>query len=38
MPGDPLCSLSASGADAAEVQAALMQGHDALLRSLETVS
>jgi predicted ATP-grasp superfamily ATP-dependent carboligase len=38
MPGDPLCSLSASGADAARVQAALTRAHDALLQSLETLS
>ena len=37
MPGDPLCSLSASGADAAQVQVALTQSREALLRSLETV-
>jgi predicted ATP-grasp superfamily ATP-dependent carboligase len=34
--GDPLCSLSASGSDAAQVQAALALGRDALLQSLET--
>jgi uncharacterized protein len=33
--GDPLCSLSASGSDAAQVQAALAIGRDALLQSLE---
>jgi predicted ATP-grasp superfamily ATP-dependent carboligase len=38
MPGDPLCSLSASGADATRVQAALTQAHDALLQELETLS
>lgn len=37
MPGDPLCSLSARGADAAQVQTALMQSRDALLQALETV-
>jgi len=36
MPGDPLCSLSARAADAAQVQAALNQSRDALLQSLET--
>jgi predicted ATP-grasp superfamily ATP-dependent carboligase len=36
MPGDPLCSLSARGADAAQVQAGLNQSRDALLQSLET--
>lgn len=35
MPGDPLCSLSAAGADADEVQAALTRARDALLQSLE---
>lgn len=34
-PGDPLCSLSANGADADRVEAALAQRRDALLRSLE---
>ncbi len=38
MPGDPLCSLSASGADAAQVQAELARADDALLRSLETAA
>ncbi|MCW5658371.1 MAG: ATP-grasp domain-containing protein [Burkholderiaceae bacterium] len=38
MPGDPLCSVSASGADAAQVQAALAQAHDGLLRSLEALA
>jgi len=37
-PGDPLCSLSASGGNAAQVQAALTQGRDALLQSLEPLS
>ena len=37
-PGDPLCSLSASGADASQVQAALTLGRDALLQSLETLA
>ena len=36
LPGDPLCSLSASGADAARVQVALAQSREGLLRSLET--
>ena len=34
--GDPLCSLSASGADAVEVRAALQQAREALLDTLET--
>jgi uncharacterized protein len=38
MSGDPLCSLSARGADAAQVQAGLNQSRDALLQSLETSS
>ncbi len=38
MAGDPLCSLSASAADAVRVQAALTQAHDALLQALETLS
>jgi predicted ATP-grasp superfamily ATP-dependent carboligase len=37
MPGDPLCSVSASGADAAQVQAALTQSRDALLQALENL-
>jgi predicted ATP-grasp superfamily ATP-dependent carboligase len=36
-PGDPLCSLSASGADADQVQATLARRRDALLQSLETL-
>jgi predicted ATP-grasp superfamily ATP-dependent carboligase len=36
-PGDPLCSVSASSADAAQVQATLAQRRDALLESLETL-
>jgi predicted ATP-grasp superfamily ATP-dependent carboligase len=36
-PGDPLCSLSASGTDPAQVQAALTLARDALLQSLETL-
>lgn len=35
-PGDPLCSLSARGSSAQQVQAALARGHSALLQSLET--
>jgi len=35
-PGDPLCSLSTSGADAEQVQATLARRRDALLQSLET--
>jgi predicted ATP-grasp superfamily ATP-dependent carboligase len=35
MPGDPLCSLSASGTDAVQVQAALTQRRETLLQSLE---
>jgi uncharacterized protein len=38
MPGDPVCSLSTHGIDAAQVQAALAQRRDALLQSLETSS
>ncbi|MGY4831070.1 ATP-grasp domain-containing protein [Sphaerotilaceae bacterium SBD11-9] len=34
--GDPLCSLSASGADAASVRAALRQARETLLEMLET--
>jgi predicted ATP-grasp superfamily ATP-dependent carboligase len=34
-PGDPLCSLSARGVDAAQVQALLARGRDALLQALE---
>jgi predicted ATP-grasp superfamily ATP-dependent carboligase len=36
--GDPLCSLSASGADADAVRAALHQAREALLDTLETPS
>lgn len=35
-PGDPLCSLSATGADAHEVRARLQASRHALLKSLET--
>jgi predicted ATP-grasp superfamily ATP-dependent carboligase len=38
MPGDPLCSLSARGADAAQVQDVMVQRRDALLQSLEALS
>jgi predicted ATP-grasp superfamily ATP-dependent carboligase len=38
LPGDPLCSLSAHGSDAARVQAVLAQRRDALLQALETSS
>ncbi|HSI59933.1 MAG TPA: ATP-grasp domain-containing protein [Ideonella sp.] len=35
-PGDPVCSVSASGSDAAQVRALLSRSRTALLRSLET--
>jgi predicted ATP-grasp superfamily ATP-dependent carboligase len=36
--GDPLCSLTASGIDAAQVRARLQQGHDRLLKTLENLA
>lgn len=36
--GDPLCSVSASGADAAQVRALLARSRDALLKSLENLT